>query len=397
MSADDGIWQRFSEGSAHLLDVLLRESTTGTILDSLARIVGETLGVDRSLIFDVSLPHDEGRAITEWLNPHHPEVKATRGNYPLALFRASTRYALETHGMIESHASAPHPMLVEEGSVPLVHGDMAIKSLVWYPFAFRKDGFYLLAFNHVVAPHKWTDAELEFVRSAARHVEMALVKKELEEGVRRSLREKEILLHEIHHRVRNNLQLIISLLHLKVGLASDDLTRSALIESENRVHSIALAHDLLYESQDFSSIDLGEYLQAVVRQVRYSYGGDTPSVEAIVMAHDVRLDIELVVSCGLIVTELVTNALRHAFPDGRNGHVWISVTPRDHEIVLDVHDDGIGMDCQPASGLGLHLVRTLAQRLGGTMEVDCSQGTRVRVVFPSRAPLEPPAVMAASA
>jgi two-component sensor histidine kinase len=375
VSADDGVWKRFSDGSIRLFDVLLQESSTGTILDSLARIVGETLGVDRSLIFDVSLTKDHAHAITEWLNPQHPEVVATKADYPLALFRASARHVLESHDIIESDAVAPHFTFIEDGSTTLIHGAMKIQSLLWYPFSFHDDGFYLLAFNHVVSPHRWTTPELEFMRTATRHVTMALVKNQ-------AVLEKEALLHEIHHRVRNNLQLIISLLHLQLSIHADVPTRQALIESENRVHAIALAHDLLYESADLSSVDLAEYLQAVARQLRYS-SIELPAAEVIVTAGDVHLDIELVVTCGLIVTELVDNALTYAFRDGRSGHVWLDVSRRDRQISLEVRDDGVGLPAEPTDGFGLHLVRTLAHRLGGTMTIERSAGTCVRVVFPA--------------
>lgn len=422
MSADTGIWKRFSDGSIRLFDVLLQESTTGTILDSLARIVGETLGVDRSLILDVSLTHNEARAVSMWLNPAHPEVTPTKASYPVSLFPATARYMRQTHDTIESQADAPHPTFIEDAAVPLIHGTMKIQSLLWYPFMFRDDGFYLFAFNHVVSAHRWTNPELEFMKTATRHVSMALYKNELEgrlrartaellqaneiltrreamlsaaeRELRRSLTEKEILLHEIHHRVRNNLQLIISLLNLQVGMHTHEPTRLALIESENRVQSIALAHELLYESVDLASIDFGDYLHAVARQVRYSYG-TAPNVEVIVMVRDVRAEIESAVSAGLIVTELLSNALLHAFPDARNGHVWIGVRDPDHAIELEVRDDGVGMAPGTSEGFGLHIVRALADRLGGTMAVDRTAGTTVRVVFPSRALREAPAAMAA--
>jgi two-component sensor histidine kinase len=380
VSADDGIWKRFADGSIRLFDVLLQESAAGPILDSLARIIGETLGVDRSQIFDISLSDERASCITEWLNPKHPQVTPTKGVYPLNVFRSSARHALDTHDFLESHATAPHPMLVEEGSVPMLHGTMGIQSLLWYPFAFRDDGFYVLAFNHVVASHQWTPPELSMMRTAARHVSMALVKQGLEDELRKSLSEKEVLLKEIHHRVRNNLQMITSLLHLQLSLQTNETARAALVESENRVHAIALAHDLLYELDDLSSINIGEYLQAVARQLRYSSIAP-PAAEMIVTACDLHIDIQLVVTCGLIVTELVENALAYAFPDERSGHIWVNVGRREGAIALEVRDDGIGLPPTPTEGFGLHLVRTLAHRLGGRMTIVPSPGCTVRVVF----------------
>jgi len=403
VSADDGVWKRFSDGSIRLFDVLLQAQGTGTILDSLARIAGETLGVDRSMIFDISYTEDQAYALSEWLNPAHPEVTSTKATFPLAGFRASTRFVHETHEIIVTQATAPHPTLVEDCSVELVHGDMAIKSALWYPFSFRRDGFYLLVFNHVVAAHEWTAPEIEFMRTATRHVSMALVKTELEEGLRartgellqandllrQSLREKEVLLHEIHHRVRNNLQMIISLLHLQLANSADARARDALIESENRVHAIALAHELLYESDDLASVDVGEYLRVLVRQLRYSVT-EPLAAELIVTAKEVHLDVEQVVSCGLIVTELVMNSLTHAFPDERSGHVWVAVTRRGPQIVLEVRDDGAGFAPDATEGVGLHVTRALGHRLGGMMELDRRSGTTVRVVFPAHTSVEAP-------
>ena len=176
MSGGEQEWKRYSEGSIRLFDVLLLEDSSQRIFDALARIVGETLGCDRSLIYDVSFSNGHAEALPEWIDPSRPHITATKAVYPLAAFNLSSLLLRETREPLISHADAPHPTLVADGAAPLLHGGMKIQSLVWYPFLFREDGFFILAFNHVDRRHDWQDGEIEFMRTATRHVSMALVK-----------------------------------------------------------------------------------------------------------------------------------------------------------------------------------------------------------------------------
>jgi signal transduction histidine kinase/CheY-like chemotaxis protein len=174
---------RYADGSSRLFDVLLLEEDPAVILGELARIVGETLRVDRSLIFDISFSDDRALGLIEWLTPERAELATARETYPLGLFRRCAELLFSTRTWFESHAEAPHPALVADGAVSLLHGDLRIRSLLWYPFSFRADGFYTMVFNYIDdggrAAHVWQPRQLEFMRTATRHVGMALMKIEL--------------------------------------------------------------------------------------------------------------------------------------------------------------------------------------------------------------------------
>ncbi len=211
--------------------------------------------------------------------------------------------------------------------------------------------------------------------------------KAAEDQIRAALREKEVLLREIHHRVKNNLQVISSLLNLQLSTMPAGEARKALLESQSRIQSMALVHQLLYRSKDLAHIDLLEYLQNLTMRLGKAYEIDAHRlIETVVRAPNIRLDIDRAIPCGLIVNELVTNAFNHAFPGGRPGRISITLTQEADQLALEVRDDGIGippnLDIDTAQTLGLQIVRTLAHQLDSTIELMCDSGTTVRVVFP---------------
>jgi PAS domain S-box-containing protein len=207
-----------------------------------------------------------------------------------------------------------------------------------------------------------------------------------EQRMMQSLREKEVLLREIHHRVKNNLQVISSLLNLQMERVVNPAARAALTESQSRIRSMALVHSLLYRAKDLAHIDFIEYLRTVVDSLVSTYGAEASTIETSVKGAQVQLDIDRAIACGLIVTELVSNALRHAFPHHRHGHIDVEVVSEADQVKLEVRDDGIGLPREAQRGavpsFGLQIARTLTQQLDGAIELIVDRGTAAHVTFP---------------
>ncbi|MEO7804256.1 MAG: histidine kinase dimerization/phosphoacceptor domain -containing protein [Actinomycetota bacterium] len=203
------------------------------------------------------------------------------------------------------------------------------------------------------------------------------------------LKEREVLLKEVHHRVKNNLQVVSSLLGLQAGHFNDTRLRQALEESQNRVFSIALVHENLYRSKDLAQVEFSDYVHSLVDNLpRSSSAGMQVSVTQDIEA--CRLSIETAVPCGLIINELVTNALKHAFPGEGHGLIRVVLQRVDpSNWMLLVADDGIGLplgiDMKKTESLGLELVSLLVKQISGSLEIKRDSGTSFQVTFPSEA------------
>ena len=212
--------------------------------------------------------------------------------------------------------------------------------------------------------------------------------KRAEEVVRASLREKEALLKEIHHRVKNNLQVTSSLLRLQADRIEDESARNALREGQARIRSMALVHELLYRSRDLSTVDLGEYMRDLIRQLLRSHAVKPSQLRVETKLVPVPLPIDVAVPCGLILNELVSNSLKHAFPDGRRGTIQVELESGPEFDDLIVRDDGVGLpadvDFHSGSTLGMQLIQTLADQIDGKLEVRSHGGTEVRLRIPTR-------------
>ncbi|MBR0565509.1 PAS domain S-box protein [Azoarcus sp. L1K30] len=210
-----------------------------------------------------------------------------------------------------------------------------------------------------------------------------------QQKLERALNEKTALLNEVHHRVKNNLQVVSSLLNLQASHTSDARLKSVLAESQNRLRAMALTHQLLYEGKDYSRIDLGEYLDRLAQLLLGSYREDSVriSLRTVMPTGPLSLDLERAVPCGLIVTELVTNAFKHAFVGGRSGEVRIELHAVADALELVVADDGVGLpagfDLENVKSLGLQLVPLLAEQLGGDFSLGSGPGARFALRFPS--------------
>ena len=208
-----------------------------------------------------------------------------------------------------------------------------------------------------------------------------------EEQIKSSLEEKEALLQEIHHRVKNNLQVIISLLNLQSNYVKDEDAYGVFKDSESRIKSMALIHEKLYRSKDLSRIDASEYLQDLAKDLVSTYRLSSSSVSMKVdVTAGLVLGIDTAIHCGLIVNELVSNALKYAFPDERPGEVWVRMEEiKGGQYLLEVKDNGVGLpeglDLQNIDSLGLQLVSTVVEHLEGTMEIHRQDGTQFEIFF----------------
>jgi PAS domain S-box-containing protein len=214
-------------------------------------------------------------------------------------------------------------------------------------------------------------------------------RKQKEERIHAALKEKDILLGEIHHRVKNNLQVVYSLLDLQSDRIDDALMLDVLRESQNRIKSMALIHQTLYESKDFVQVDFANFLDTLAPTLISSYGVDSEQVGLSINADEVLLPISAAVPCGLVVNELIANALKHAFPDGRRGKIKIELAHGpENSAVLAVSDDGVGipedLDLATTQTLGLQLVTLLTDQLGGALEIRRADPTRFMLRFPIR-------------
>lgn len=209
---------------------------------------------------------------------------------------------------------------------------------------------------------------------------------QMENQIEKSLKEKEMLLKEIHHRVKNNMQVISSLLFMQARKAKDDQVKEILRESQNRIKSIAFVHEKIYQSKDLEQIDYNDYLRKITRHLFDSYLVDPQSVTLELGSKKIFLPIDKAVPCSLIINELISNSIKYAFPDQRKGIIRIVFDQVADSYILVYSDNGVGMandiDFGHTETLGLELVRGLIRQLNGTIELDRTNGTTYTIRFP---------------
>ena len=212
-------------------------------------------------------------------------------------------------------------------------------------------------------------------------------KKQVEKIIRTSLEEKKILLMEIHHRVKNNLNIVASLLNLQAEqIQTVEQAKIALQVSQNRVHSMSMVHENLYQSEDLANIDIGVYIRRMAKELVNIYTTDT-QIDLSFEAEKIYLTVNQAVPLGLLLNELITNTITHAFPGRSRGKLTITMRQENERgYVLTVADDGTGipagLDPDNSPSLGLHLVRILAQQLGGDLVINSGKGTHIQLTFP---------------
>jgi two-component sensor histidine kinase len=210
-----------------------------------------------------------------------------------------------------------------------------------------------------------------------------------QEQLEMALADRDVLLKEIHHRVKNNLNVVASLLNLQAGYVRDEHDAALLEEARGRVVAMSRIHERLTRSSMQTSINFGDYLESLVEEFRQSLHRDDIQIEARV--EPAVIDIDRAISCGLIVNELATNSLTHAFPQGRSGTITIGFTAQAHGTLrMTVRDDGIGIppgtDIEGGSSMGMMVVNSLVHQLDGTMSVHIDGGTEFTIDVPAHPP-----------
>jgi len=252
------------------------------------------------------------------------------------------------------------------------------------------------ATDYVTKPIHWA-----LLRHRVRGLRDSIKRRQAEAEIRRSLKEKEALLKEVHHRVKNNLQIISSLLNLQANTVVDKTALSALQESQNRVRLMAMIHEKLYQSRDLGEIRLADYIQDLANHLLHSYEINRSRIKLSITTDDILLQADTAVSCGLIINELLSNSLKYAFPtaadsdpatDSNNtieieaqltGSDYFCITYRDNGIGLPVSFDA-EFDLDNAKTLGLQLINTLTEQLGGILTIRNCQPTEFELSHLSR-------------
>ncbi|HTW64525.1 MAG TPA: histidine kinase dimerization/phosphoacceptor domain -containing protein [Bryobacteraceae bacterium] len=203
------------------------------------------------------------------------------------------------------------------------------------------------------------------------------------------LRQRETMLREIHHRVKNNMQVMSSLLSLQSRAASTLEIRRMLEDNQNRIQSMALLHEILYQSEDLAIVDFSKYLMRMVHHLFLSYGVDNRRIRLKTELDPIGLELDDALPSGLLISEVISNSLKHAFPDGREGEVQIVLRRQSAATVsLLLSDDGVGLpeglNWETSRSLGLRLVRALADQLHARLDIRAQGGTEISLVFAAK-------------
>jgi PAS domain S-box-containing protein len=368
------------DGQSRVLEVIALDAPLDEVLDTLCLVIeAQSQGLSCSvLVLDA-----DGVHVRHAAGPSLPPayVRALDGQH-IGPRRGSCGTAMYWN----------RPVIVTDVLVdPLWddHRDMALQNgfrACWSIPVVSHDGKVLGSFAmYYGQPRSPTPVELELIELAARLASIALERHQASLQLRASLQEKVVLLKEIHHRVKNNLQIINSLLALQAEKLSDPRVLEIFAESQNRVRAMAMVHESLYRSGDLARVRFAAHVDTLCAHLFRSYSAAS-RVRCELDIADVRLDLDRAIPCGLIINELVSNALKHAFPGDRAGRVCVRLEALPASAyALTVCDDGVGLSTEiepERSGtLGLQLVADLTHQIGGTMTIGRDEGTSITVRF----------------
>lgn len=243
----------------------------------------------------------------------------------------------------------------------------------------------------IVPKEIWEDFDEVITIPISKSVLLARVKvllrtRNLSLQVNQLLKDKEMLMKEIHHRVKNNLTVISSLLGIQAEYIKDRETKDLFKESQNRARSMALIHERLYRTDSLKKIGFREYINTLIQDLFSTYATEPDKVELKMDVDEIEMDINTSIPLGLIINEMVTNTLKYAFPGDKRGYLKIALHQKDSDYILEVSDNGVGMpedyNIEESKSLGMLLINSLTSQLDGTVELTNEKGTKFKITFP---------------
>jgi PAS domain S-box-containing protein len=273
------------------------------------------------------------------------------------------------------------------------------KSLISVPILTGDKVFGVITLQDYNKEHAYNFSQLELLMTIASQTAIALensylfskLKKELEEKeetetkIKASLKEKELLLQEVHHRVKNNLQIMSSLLRLQSSHIKNEDVLKIFTESENRIKAMAIVHNKLYNGKNYEKIDFNDYVKTLTNNLFVSYGVNTSLIRLNLEVSNIEMNIDTAIPCGLIINELISNSLKYAFPNRRKGIISVSLKRDEESLELIIKDDGIGIEkgkeLMSGDTLGMKLVQLLTGQLDGNINMVNEAGTEFTITF----------------
>jgi predicted ATPase/two-component sensor histidine kinase len=345
------------------------------LISTLMSIVLEHSGADRAVLI---LPREnelwvegEASAAREVMDIRRPHIPLATFDVPASMIHQVIR---DRTGIVVDNAQTANPF-----GDDVYFSQTVCRSVFCFPLLKQAKVIGLLYLENNLAPHVFTAARQAVLNLLASQAAVSLENATLEENG--------ALLKEVHHRVKNNLQLISSLLSLQAGRIADPQVAELFHESRNRVRAMAMVHENLYRAGNFARVPMADHVTNLCRQIARAYGLNTDRIALTTHVDEMQLDLNRAVSCGLLINELITNALKHAFPHDAAGEMRVEMRlQRDKMCVLTVSDNGSGMLPRPegadSGSLGLQLIEDLTAQLQGSMAVHTGEGTLVSITFP---------------
>ncbi|OYD82105.1 AAA family ATPase [Azospirillum brasilense] len=350
------------------------QASVEQLITGLLTLVLEHAGASRGMLI---LARGEGLRV---------EAEATTGLYGVSvrLVREDAERIPLPHAIVHGAIRDQEVVIVDDtragglfSADPYVRQTEA-RSILCLPLVRRRRVVGLLHLENALATHAFTPQRVNILTLLGAQAAAALETATLDE--------KEALLKEIHHRVKNNLQLVTSLLNLQARRVEDEAVAALFADSRDRVRSMALVHENLYRLGNFARVPMREHLESVCAHLLRAYSRQAGAVRLATAMDDLQLDLDRAVPCGLIVNELVSNALKHAFPEGRGGVLSVALAVEGRDCRLSVRDDGVGLpggyDPDRMDTLGFQLIADLTAQLHGSLEYNPSTGTEFIVAFP---------------